>query len=137
MIKAGMCTKCGTPVWRTAVAQKDHDGTKAGTVFLLWPMPQSVYARVQTPTGYAPGIAYCVTCAPPLGSAFEGTQGVPPGSPIIGYETAHGRYAAWYAPEKAPFYQAWLHDHLMLEPTEIASLLTLWQHDRGPAHAHA
>ena len=136
MIKAGMCTKCGTPVWRTAVAQKDHDGTKAGTVYILWPMPTSVYAQVSTPTGYAPGIAYCLSCAPPIGSAFEGALGVPPGSPIRNYETAHGRYSAWYAPEKETFYRAWLRDHLLLDPADIEALMMTWQTDRGPVHAN-
>ena len=130
MLRAGYCAACGTLCWRTATAQKDHDGTKAGEVFLLWPKPESVYAKVQTPTGYAPGIAYCPSCAPAIGAPFVGTVGIPEGSPVIGYETAHTRYTAWYDGTQEPFYRAWLHDHLYLEPFDVNRLMVQWDQDR-------
>lgn len=133
MLRAGYCTACGTLCWRTAVAQKDHDGTKAGEVFLLWPKPDSCYAKVETETGYAPGVAYCARCAPPVGGVCA--EQVLFQRPILGYEKALERYSAWYTPEKEEFYRAWLHDHLYLEPAAIETLMIQWHHDQGASHA--
>src|SRR3990167_6403220 len=130
MLRAGYCAAFGTLCWRTATAQKDHDGTKAGEVFLLWPNPTSVYAKVRTPTGRAVGIAYCSPCAPQIGAPFVGTVGIPEGWPVIGYETAHTRYTAWFDVTQEAFYRAWLRDHLCLEPPDVDSLMVQWNLDR-------
>jgi hypothetical protein len=55
------------------------------------------------------------------------------GKLIIAYEPALARYAAWYAPEKAEFYRAWLHDHLYLEDSAVETIMTQWEQDRGSA----
>jgi hypothetical protein len=127
-VRSGHCSDCQRLVWRTAIAQRDTpDGTKAGEVFLLWPRPESLYAKVRTPEGFAPGIAYCPECAPQIGQPGP----VFDGAPVIGYETAYGRYTAWYADEKREFWQAWLHDHLSLTGSEVSAYLDQWEKDRS------
>lgn len=127
MIRAGYCTGCGDKVWRFATLQRDAWGLAAGTEFLLWPKPDSLYAKVETPTGYAPGIAYCANCAPPAGAPGP----ILDGAPVVGYESALERYSDWYQPIRQPFYAAWLRDALFLEGVEIDRLLALWEKDRA------
>ena len=128
MIRAGTCTACGQVVWRSAQSSKDWNAVPAGTTYLLWPRPDSLYAQVETETGWAPGIAYCARCAPPVGTPFLETALA--GRPILRYEKAGDRYAAWYAEEKRSFYAAWLTDQLWLEPAEVVALLHTWDEDR-------
>jgi hypothetical protein len=126
--RAGHCTACGALVWRTAVAAREDksSGIRAGQMFILWPNPTSMYARVETPTGEAPGIAFCAKCAPPIGDPALVDLG-----PVLRYETARGRYAAWYADDRETFYRAWLRDALSLKAAQIKALIQQWNADRG------
>lgn len=139
MIRAGHCTKCGTLIWRTATAQRDWGDTKAGEQFLLWPKPESVYARFwsEAANSIIPGVAYCRPCVP-----AAGTDGPWPGYVMKEFEPALSRYSAWYAAERRGFYQAWLQDQLYLDLPMITALLLSWDQDRAwaepdavPAHA--
>jgi hypothetical protein len=129
-LRAGHCTACGECLWRSARLQKDAWGLPAGQVFLLWPRPDSVYAKVETPSGYAPGIAYCRPCAPRIGEPGP----ILDGAPVIGYEPALERYVDWWAPDRDAFYRAYLGDALFLDAVQIEELLKLWETDRvGPS----
>lgn len=123
--KAGHCTGCGQLIWRTATAARDNGTIQAGQEFLLWPRPDSLYARLETSSGHAPGVAFCRSCAPETGeSAVEGF------GPVIRLERAHERYASWYAPERETFYRAWLQDALSLEPSQVNEIIAEWHADR-------
>jgi len=123
--KAGHCTACGQQIWRTAVAARDNGAIHAGQEFLLWPMPASLYAVLETTTGHAPGVAFCRSCAPAPGElALEGFGAT------IRLEGAHERYAGWFREGRDVFYRAWLMDALSLEPAEIEAHMSQWQEDR-------
>jgi hypothetical protein len=123
---AGHCTACGRLIWRTATAARDRDGVRAGQLFLLWPLPESVYARLATDTGSAPGVAFCLSCIPRLGErALEGF------GPVMGLDTAHSRYSDWFSEGRDIFYRAWLSEVLSLEPLQIEVLMAQWAQDRG------
>jgi hypothetical protein len=110
------------------VAQRDdaRAGIAAGTEFILWPQPDSLYARLETATGYAPGVAFCGACAPAVGEpALEGL------GPVIAYDTAHERYASWFTEAWGVFRRAWLRDALSLEPAQIDALMGQWESDRN------
>ena len=125
-IKAGHCTGCNNLVWRVAVAQKDWGDTKAGETYILWPLPESLYAVLQDgDDNQMVGIAYCPACAPSVG-----TDGPFPDHPVLRYERALERYENWYTPGREKFYRAWLQDQLFLEPAMIETLMTQWEQDR-------
>jgi hypothetical protein len=125
-ICAGHCTLCGKLIWRTAELQREAWGLKPGHTFLLWPEPASLYAVLAVPTGFAPGIAYCRGCAPPLLSPGPALDG----APIQLYETAYDRYTDWYTDRRGEFWRAWLADALYLEDAAIKRLMTIWEMDR-------
>src|SRR5262245_4721695 len=126
MIRAGHCTACGDKVWRTAVAQVDKDGQKAGDVVLLWPDPTSLYAWIETPDGHAPGVAFCAECV---------DQDVLPdpdyGYKVLKFDTAGDRYRHWFTEGYGVFLRAWLADHLKLDDVDIVNLSTQWNRDRS------
>lgn len=130
-LKAGHCSRCHKPVWRIAVAQREQtgQGIRAGDPFLLWPMPDSLYARFPYLGGIAPGVAFCARCAPPPGAPIG--AGPVPEALVLDYEIARGRYAAWFAPGKRVFYAAWLKDALGYTDLEVNDFLKLWDEDRG------
>lgn len=129
-----------------AARKSESQGIVAGQPFLLWPLPESVYARVQTDSGSAPGITFCPDCAPALGSYLlvlaqpMAATGVPTGEaytvggPVIGLDAALSRYADWYTDERGEFWRAWLKDALSLEPSEVNALMALWNSDRNGRH---
>lgn len=120
------CTYCDRKIWATAEAKLNdpQSGIRAGQSFPLWPRPDSVYARLETSTGYAPGIAFCPTCAPSVGEqALEGMGAV------VGYEGAKDRYASWYSEARETFLRAWLQDALAWSAPEIEVLIADWQKD--------
>lgn len=127
-LKPGHCARCDRLVWRLATAQRDHDGTKAGDTFLLWPDPTSLYVQTWTPIGHTVGIPYCQACAPEIGEPGPDAVG---GAAVIGYETAKGRYREWYTDEKGAFFRAWLGDHLGYDAAMIEATMDLWRRDRG------
>ena len=121
-----LCTYCDRPIWRTVMAQRADAGSgiRAGQIFPVWPAPESVYAVLATSTGYAPGVGFCPQCAPKVGEqALEGY------GPVVGYDTAQSRYAAWYAPEKELFLRAWLRDALSYGGPEVDRIIAMWSKD--------
>jgi hypothetical protein len=126
-VRAGHCTDCGRLIWRAATAARDdlRSGIKAGTQYILWPDPTSLYARLETSTGYAPGVAFCRQCAPEPGTHVLDGFG-----PVICLESAHERYAAWYTENWGAVRRAWLRDALSLEPAQIDALMGEWNADR-------
>ena len=115
-----------------ATAQRDSGrmGIQAGRTFILWPLPDSLYAKVKTDTGWAPGIAYCPDCAPEIGQPGPILEG----SPIIGYEKALERYAKWFEPACRVFYSDWLAQAMGYGETDVNAFLELWDKDcRGSA----
>lgn len=130
-MRAGHCTDCGKLLWRTAEAQKNWNNVAAGTVFLLWPLPESTYAMFRDGGGdIAKGIAYCEACLPQGGHGPLGA-----GMTYAGFERAHDRYQAWYHPERREVYATWLKDQLWLEEKDIEQLLKYWDQDREGVHA--
>mgnify|MGYP001569191688 CR=1 FL=1 len=123
-------------VWRHAVQQVKQNGAEPGQVILLWPAPDSLYARFWTPTGMTAGIAYCPLCCPEIGD-------LPPpmtsgGEPIeaggcIEHLTAHAAYGWWFEPAREVFYRAHLRDQIGYGEDEIEALMTQWQSDRRGA----
>lgn len=88
-------------------------------------MPDSVYARLETPTGYAPGIAFCGKCRPELGDVVLHGYG-----PVVAVEAAHHRYHEWFTPDHGEFRRAWLRDALSLDLAYIDALMQRWESDR-------
>lgn len=125
-IASGHCTACGKLIWRSATLQRGAWGLEPGHRFILWPRPDSVYARVETPSGHAPGIAYCRDCAPPIGTPGP-VKGL---GVIIGYDASYERYQNWFADERGAFWRTWLADAVFLEQAEIDRLLATWEQDR-------
>jgi len=122
---AGRCTGCGQSVWRTATAARDNGAIQANQEFILWPRPDSLYAVVETPTGHAPGIAFCRSCAPAPGEAALEGYGA-----TLRLEGAKERYAAWYDAARETFYRSWLIDALSLEPQQVNDIIAEWHADR-------
>lgn len=125
--RAGHCTACGKLIWRAALAARDNGpNIRGGQQFILWPDPTSVYARLETETGHAPGIAFCAEHKPAAGDHVLAGFG-----PVVGLDTAHQRYAAWYNTSREHFYRAWLRDALTLEPAPIEAIIAQWKADAG------
>lgn len=121
-----LCTYCDRKVWHTVTAKLNDpsSGIRAGQVFPMWPAPDSVYAVLETPTGTAPGVAFCTWCAPAVGRpALEGF------GPILSYQAAKDRYAAWYDPTRETLLRAWLRDALSYEAPEVDRVIELWKKD--------
>jgi hypothetical protein len=110
------------------VAQRDdaRQNIRAGTPYPLWPDPTSVYARLETETGFAPGIGFCKDHAPALGQRV-----LPDFGPVVGLDFARGRYVDWFRTGREAFYRAWLRDAMSLEDPQINRLMEQWQSDRG------
>lgn len=126
MIRAGHCTACGVPTWKTL----PHP--VSGMPILLWPFPSSRYAAVSVPNGLAPGIGYCGPCAPragdPVGSQVKATL---PDAIAIGYVDPAGvRYADWFTAAKGRFLRVWLAEEFKLDPD---ALLREWESARQEA----
>lgn len=137
-LSRGHCTKCGTAVWRFAKAQRDikSQGVKAGTMYPLWPKPDSVYVRVKTPTGSAPGIAYCTTCVPAIGDPINVLcADFAYDAEVIEIQTAADRYKNWYTPRKFTFYSAWLKDAMSYDEYTVKKIMKLWESDGGQRNA--
>ena len=126
MIRAGYCTACGGALWRVGSLQRSAWGKQAGEQYLLWPKPDSLYAREETSSGWAPGLAYCRDCAPAIGSA-----GPAFGGPILNFETAYDRYSDWYSAARFDFWPSWLKDGLFYDAPGIAGLMETWEKDRS------
>jgi len=126
-VRAGHCTDCGKLIWSAAKAARDdvRSGIHAGQQFILWPRPDSLYAQLETPSGYAPGIAFCRTCAPAPGDVVLREFG-----PVLKLESAKERYAAWFTEQWGAVRRAWLRDALSLEPEQIDSIMNEWSQDR-------
>lgn len=128
MMQQGRCAACGTYTWRTVVAQKKNGDTEPGEVFIVWPIPTSVYAQTHVATdgpdtSHTAGIGYCTPCAPEFGAMTEH-------GPIIGYETAKARYAAWYADAHGEWLRAWCRDHISYDDVQISATMRAWERDR-------
>ena len=144
-LRPGVCYSCQHLVWRVAIAARsiESQNITAGQPFLLWPLPESLYARLRTDSGSAPGITFCPDCAPEIGSYLVvlvvpmNPTGVPMrepytvSGPVIGLDSALSRYSDWYAPERESFWRSWLKDALSLESAEITALMVAWNEDRG------
>ena len=128
-IKAGHCSSCSAPIWRTATAQRKDEGQEPGDIVLLWPLPSSLYAQTWTPTGYTVGIGYCEECAPDLGA--PGPPEVGSGA-IIGYERARGRYQDWRSEQYGEFLRCWLVDALGYDEAGRDAVMTTWEQDWKP-----
>ena len=120
-MKAGHCTTCDTLIWRTATHRRTEQ------VEIIYPRPESVYARVTTSGGVTRGIGYCALHAPPPGITILGL-GV-----VEAVETAPARYHRWYAPAFGTYLKAWLRDHMELLDHEVDALMAQWAADRQAA----
>src|SRR2546427_842533 len=130
-LKAGHCTGCQKPVWRSVAQQKDAHGKPAGTEHILWPHPTSMYAKLKTDTGHAPGIAYCPDCAPAIGEQCPAVDNLE----VCGYESAKARYAFWYSDGYGAFLRSYLADAMFLDAAAVADMLALWERDRATISA--
>jgi len=110
-LHAGHCTTCDTPIWRTVT----HGRT--GQVEILYPRPDSVYARVRYGAGVTPGVGYCAQHVPPLGDD------------VVGLDTAANRYAFWFTPAFGAHLRAWLEDHCELAEHERSVVMDQWLDD--------
>lgn len=124
--KAGFCTDCGARTWRYGTFQREYMQVPAGTEVILWPVPSSVYARVQDGENVGVGIGFCGGCAPAPGTVVLAGFG-----PVVSYETARERYKDWFTDYKGMFYRTWLRDTLSYEPAQVAALMNVWKADRG------
>lgn len=126
-LTAGQCADCNKPTWVSTQLQKNAYGLPAGHNFLLWPKPDSLYARVDTPMGPGPGIGYCGACAPEIGQPCIAVQNYI----INSYESAKSRYAHWYTEKFGDFLKTWLKDGVFHEPGEIDKIMAEWERDRA------
>jgi len=118
MIQAGVCTRCGGPTWVSA-----RHG-KTGERILLFPLPESVYARIQRGDGsVTPGIGYCATCTPTPGLPGPGEVA---GDPVAAVDPAPARYAYWYTRDYGTWLASWATDELHLTEPDKAALLAEW-----------
>jgi hypothetical protein len=126
-VKAGHCTACEKPIWK--IVEHPYTGAKIP----LWPRKDSMYVQCWTPSGYAPGIGYCPACCPDLGSAGPREDL----GPVIGYETARGRYQKWYTDQHGEFLRAWLRDAMgdrpFFDDVEIERIMQEWERERTSA----
>lgn len=131
-MRGGACAGCDRDVWTSAVAQRDDkdQGIAAGQRFLLWPRPWSLYAQTWTPTGHTVGIAYCPDCAPAFGELGPEIKELGR-TAVVGYETAKGRYTAWYTEDHGAFLRAWLADALGYDEAMLTATMTMWEQDRA------
>lgn len=123
MLKAGTCTTCRGPIWRSV----PHP--ISGEPMLLWPDPTSVYATYgMAPDGLVPGIGYCKDCAPAVGDAPPDflVAEVPSISTVRYVDTAGARYRDWYTDTRGVFMEAWLREQ-HIDPGPV---LAQWQADR-------
>jgi hypothetical protein len=126
--RPGRCTRpdCGKVIWRTATARRNMGRSiKAGMTTILWPDPSSVYARLETPTGYAPGVAFCAEHEPAIGDTVLDGYG-----PVIQIDSAHDRYGAWFTAEWGFARRLWLRDAFSYTPQEVDQLMAQWEADR-------
>jgi hypothetical protein len=135
MLTAGHCAACQRPIWKSVVHPITQDR------HLLWPRKDSVYVMLETETGFAPGIGYCAACVPPLGTPGPGSLtrlvrhdsgGVlhepMQAGPVIGYESAKGRYRAWFQAPHGAFLAAWVNEELRVDP---AAIMAEWEAERA------
>lgn len=127
-IQSGRCTKCGELNWRSAKAARNlpDQGIRANQAFILWPRPDTVYAALETPTGYAPGINFCLACAPQPGETVLDGFG-----PVLHLESARSRYAAWFTENWGSVRRLWLKDALNLESAQVDAIMAQWSLDRA------
>ena len=117
-LHAGHCTQCGAPTWVAA-----RHG-KTGERFLLFPLPDSVYARIQRqPGSHTPGIGYCAAHAPAPGTPGPAEVG---GDPVAALDPAPTRYAYWYSPDYGAWLTSWATDELHLTEPDKQALLAEW-----------
>ena len=125
-LKAGHCTDCGTPIWRTV----QHPRTDES--MLLYPDPTSRYARVRVGERESPGIGYCAACCPTVGDWGPDLAAGP--SIVTAVDAAPRRYQAWFTPAWGAHFRAWLRDHLDLPEPAYDALVAQWEHDRATIH---
>jgi hypothetical protein len=136
-VRAGYCAACEVPIWKIVA----HPVT--GAPILLWPRPDSVYAKLGTATGWAPGVGYCTACCPPVGALTSLATWAPVNGvlvpvslgAVVGHETAGSRYRAWYSDHHGEFLRNWLRDgngegHFFNE-VEIEAVMAEWEQDRA------
>lgn len=126
MIEQGRCAACHAYIWRTVTAQKKNGDTEPGEVFIVWPIPTSVYVNTWVDGGWTVGIGYCRACVPDFGA--PGPDGF---GPIVGWETAKDRYGDWYSDAKGEFYRAWMADHIAYDDVQVQAAMKVWENDRN------
>lgn len=126
-LKAGHCTTCQAPIWQTCA----HPRT--GDTIRLYPLPSSVYARVQFAgrSGSSPGVGFCATHAPTVGDAGPVIGGVP--TTVVGLARAGERYREWYSPRYMATRRLWLTDHLQMPVEDQARVMAEWETAREEA----
>jgi len=133
-LKPGQCAACSKLIWRVAIQQKEQNGVPAGTVVLLWPDPQTIYASFWTPTGQTQPIGYCRGCAPELGD--QPPDGLTSsGEPFdvggcIGHERPHERYSQWFSDRWGEWLSAHLRDQLGYDDEGAKAITEQWERDR-------
>jgi len=116
-IHAGHCSHCDAEIFRFVA----HGRT--GERVMLYPLPDSVYARV----GRMPGIGYCAQHVPTIG--VDG---------VTALDSAGWRYAHWYSPKFGAHLRAWVADHLELPEHEQEAVMAQWAADcRATEGVHA
>lgn len=119
-LTAGQCTTCQAETWISV----RHPMT--GERILLFPRPDSVYARCQRPTGIAPGIGFCAAHAPSRGDVVEL-------GPVVYVDGAAERYRFWFSDRYGDFLRPWLVDELALPEHEADSVIAQWESARAEA----
>lgn len=120
-LHAGHCSDCDTPIWRTVT----HGRT--GVEDITYPMPSSVYARVQVGGATTPGIGYCPVHAPRIGARGPTLPHGP--STVVGVEAASMRHAFWFTAAFGQHLRAWLQDHCELPEHELEAVMAQWRED--------
>lgn len=126
-LQAGHCTTCGALIWRTVT----HGRT--GAVDLTYPMPSSVYARVQVGHAVSPGIGYCAAHEPLIGDRGPDLPQGP--STVVAIEAAALRHAHWFSAQWGRHFAAWLRDYCELPDDVQATIFETWERDRSAAEA--
>lgn len=116
-LSAGTCAVCQAEVW----VGVRHPRTSARV--LLYPRPDSVYARVRLLDGVMPGIAFCAEHAPAIADRWG--DGL-----VEALELAPDRYRRWYTDQFGTFLRAWLTDELHCDEGVMHAVLEQWASDR-------
>ena len=119
-LHAGHCSNCDVEIFQFVA----HGRT--GERVMLYPKPDSVYARIRNGESLTPGVGYCATHVPPLGPD------------VLGLDSAAFRYAHWFTRAFGQHLRAWVADHLELPEHEQEAVMAQWAADcRAVEGVHA